>query len=130
MHTVRNFLAPDLQVIKTLVETTKNPQSMEIRQNNISTAREKVKQTKKNASFITFDVVNFYPSMVKNLMLKSLQFAENYTTITQLEKEIITQAKDTMLLHDNIPWKKSGSSDLFDVTMGSFDGAETCDLGA
>ena len=40
---------------------------------------------------------------------------------------MIFQAKKTFLFHDGEPWKKKGEKE-FDVTMGSLDGAETCEL--
>ena len=83
---------------------------------------------KPNATFITFDVVNFYPSITEQLLQKALDFAKKFTNITDLERKIITQAKHTILYHDNTPWIKTNSQDMFDVTMGSFDGEETCEL--
>ena len=35
---------------------------------------------------------------------------------------------NTLLFHDNQTWQKANADDLFDVTMGSYDGAETCEL--
>ena len=43
-------------------------------------------------------------------------------------KEIINHAKKTLLFHNNSPWNKSEPPHQFDVTMGSYDGAETCEL--
>ena len=40
---------------------------------------------------------------------------------------MILQSKKSFLFDKNIPWTKKGNSN-FDVGMGSFDGAETCDL--
>ena len=37
-------------------------------------------------------------------------------------------SKKSLLFHENHPWQKSQQTDNFDVTMGSFDGAETCEL--
>ena len=37
-------------------------------------------------------------------------------------------AKKTLLFHDNLPWQKTNPPHDFDVTMGSYDGAETCEL--
>ena len=51
-----------------------------------------------------------------------------FSTISEEEIEIIIQAKNSQLFHNNEPWKKSNSEDLFDITMGSYDGAETCEL--
>jgi hypothetical protein len=38
------------------------------------------------------------------------------------------QANKSVLFSRNQTWCKKGSDSLFDVTMGSFDGAETCEL--
>ena len=38
------------------------------------------------------------------------------------------QAKNSLLFSNNTTWCKKESASLFDVTMGSFDGAETCEL--
>ncbi|GFR64589.1 DNA polymerase [Elysia marginata] len=75
---------------------------------------------------ITFDICNFYPSITEELLHKSLLFASNYVDISKDEIDIITHAKRTTLYKDGQPWCKTGSN--FDVTMGSFDGAETCEL--
>ncbi len=85
-------------------------------------------QTRKNSTFLTFDVVNFYPSIDKDLLQKAIDFAAQFTKITTAEKETIFHAKSTLLFHDNKPWRKSNANDLFDVTMGSYDGAESCEL--
>ena len=37
------------------------------------------------------------------------------------------QTKKSVLYHDGSPWVKKGDEN-FDVTMGSYDGAETCEL--
>lgn len=88
----------------------------------------KAREVRKNSTFLTFDVNNFYPSITKTLLNKALDFAKLYTTVTTQETDIILSSKDTLLFHDNQPWQKAYTTDLFDVTMGSFDGAETCEL--
>ena len=84
-------------------------------------------EDKPQNSFICFDVCEFYPSITEELVTKALEFAENYDTITQDEKDIIKQAKKSLLFSNGTPWCKKGENN-FDVTMGSFDGAETCEL--
>ena len=77
-------------------------------------------------SFICFDVCNFYPSITEQLLEHALNFASRYTTITAEQRDIIKHTKKTLLFHKGTPWiKKNG---IFDVTMGSYDGAETCEL--
>ena len=82
---------------------------------------------KKDLLFIQFDVCEFYPSISENLLDLALDFASEYTNITDEEKDIIIHAKKTFLFHEGTPWVKKGDSN-FDVGMGSFDGAETCEI--
>ena len=83
---------------------------------------------KSSRSFICFDIVDFYPSITEELLLNALTFASQFNTITDEEKHIIMQAKKSVLFSRNQTWRKKESDSLFDVTMGSFDGAETCEL--
>lgn len=82
---------------------------------------------KQQASFICFDIEEFYPSISKDLLNRALDFASNYDSITADERDIIIHAKSSILNYNNQPWQKKGNT-TFDVTMGSFDGAETCEL--
>ena len=84
-------------------------------------------QNHQRSSFICFDIENFYPSISQDLLNKALDFASNYDNITADERNIIIHAKNSILIHKNQPWQKKGNT-TFDVTMGSFDGAETCEL--
>ena len=55
-------------------------------------------------------------------------YASQFTHITPQDRQIITHAKKSLLYHQNTPWEKENTSNLFDMTMGSYDGAETCEL--
>ena len=72
-------------------------------------------------------MVNFYPTIKCDLLRKSLIWARQYIDISDEEIEIIMQTKKSFLFSKGTPWSKKGDSN-FDVAMGSFDGAETCDL--
>ena len=82
---------------------------------------------KESASFICFDIKEFYPSISKQLLQASLEHAEKYHPISSLDKEIIFHCKETLLFHENEPWQKRNDR-KFDIAMGSFDGAEACEL--
>ena len=82
---------------------------------------------KKRKRFIQFDLESFYPSITPELLEKALEWAENHVVITPEEKNIIKQSKKSFLFTGNTPWIKKGDVN-FDVGMGAFDGAETCDL--
>ena len=74
-----------------------------------------------------FDIVEFYPNISENLLKKALNYAKQYVRITPEEIKTILQTKKVFLLIDGQPWIKKGNK-LFDVSMGSWDGAEVADL--
>jgi len=84
-------------------------------------------ENKQDHSFIVFDVVNFYPSITNDLLLASLNFASTYTNITEDDRKIILHTKNSLLISNQDYWTKKKSTN-FDITMGSYDGAETCEL--
>ena len=84
-------------------------------------------KNKQQSHFICFDIKEFYPSINSDLLNKSLDFASRYVNITTEERSIIIHAKSSILTYKSQHWQKKGPT-TFDVTMGSFDGAETCEL--
>ena len=81
---------------------------------------------KSTRSFVCFDIIDFYPSISEELLSKALTFASQYDEITENEKAIIIKAKQSLLQNRSTTWRKKTSNSFFDVTMGSFDVAETC----
>lgn len=78
--------------------------------------------------FVIFDIVEFYPSISAELMNKALDFASKYTPVSDNDRHIINHSKSSLLRYADEFWGKKANSNTFDVTMGSFDGAETCEL--
>ena len=72
--------------------------------------------------------VDFYPSITESLLDQSIDWATQFTAITDSDTRIIKHARKSLLFHDGLPWVKRDSSNAFDVTMGSYDGAEICEL--
>ena len=85
-----------------------------------------VQRVKKMMKFTQFDIEKFYPSINEILLDKSIEWAITYVNITKQEINIIKQARKTLLYYNNQQWAKLDSE--FDVTMGSYDGAEVCEL--
>ena len=50
------------------------------------------------------------------------------TTIDETTAQTIKHSKKALLFKDSTPWTKITNTGGFDVTMGSYDGAETCEL--
>ena len=82
---------------------------------------------KRQCTFISFDIVDFYPSITETLLRKALEFAGQFTRISKQDIEIITHARKSMLFGLGKEWIKKGDN-LFDVPMGCYDGAEICEL--
>ena len=84
-------------------------------------------ENKKKLRFLQFDIEAFYPSITPDLLKRSLDWAATYTPITADEREIIIHSKRSLLYFQGSAWVKQQNSD-FDVGMGSYDGAECCDI--
>ena len=82
---------------------------------------------KNDKTFIKFDIVEFYPSISEDLLSKAITFAKSLVTVTAHEESIIWHSRKSLLFSENSSWIKRESGQ-FDVTMGSFDGAEICEL--
>ena len=81
---------------------------------------------KTRLKFLQLDIVDFYPSITSELANSAIEFASNYVPINNETKHILNNARQSILFHNDTVWKKS--TGLFDVTMGSFDGCELCEL--
>ena len=81
---------------------------------------------KRACRFTQFDLVDFYPSITRPLLIKALNFARSVTTITDSDINIILHARKSLLFSDGATWVKKNGDELFDVPMGAFDGAELC----
>ena len=85
-------------------------------------------EEKQNCTFIQFDIKEFYPSITKTIFEKALDFAKKHTSITREELRVIRHSRKSLLFFKNESWIKKNTNNCFDVTMGSYDGAEICEL--
>ena len=85
-------------------------------------------EQKSRHSFTSFDIVDFYPSISENLLDQALSWASSLADISQEDISIIKHARKSLLFNNGKPWIKNNNSNLFDVTMGSYDGTEICEL--
>ena len=85
-------------------------------------------KSKKNCTFVSFDIVEYYPSITAEVLQKALTFARQRIDISDNELQVILHSRKSLLFSDDRAWAKKDNNDLFDVTMGSHDGAEVCEL--
>ena len=85
-------------------------------------------KNKKLHRFTVFDIQEFYPSIGEKLLKDAVLFAQTYTNISRKDIEVIFNCRRSLLFHNNEPWIKNDSNGDFEVAMGSYDGAELCEL--
>ena len=74
-----------------------------------------------------FDIKDFYPSVMQDLLNKALNFASEYISIWKSDINVINHSRKSLLSDVSNTWiKKQGG--LFDVSMGAYDRAEVCQL--
>ena len=69
-----------------------------------------------------------YPSITENLLMDAFDHAKQHTSISPKEIEIIMHARKSLLFNKDEPWIKKTNDSAFDVTMGSYYGAEVFEL--
>ena len=85
-------------------------------------------ENKNDYIFIKFDTREFYSSITEDILKTSLSFANEYQDIPEEDIRIINHCHKCLLFKDNQSWKKKDADSCFDVTMGSYDRAEICEL--
>ena len=81
-----------------------------------------------STTFIQFDIKDFYPSITEEILEEAISFAKSLTDIDDHKIRTIKHWRKSLLFHNNVAWKKTTTTSCFDVTMGSYDGAEVCEL--
>ena len=82
---------------------------------------------KTGKKFLKFDIVQFYPSISSELMDKALNWFGTLIDISDDELKILKNARKSFLFNMEGSWVKKNNP-TFDVTMGSLDGAELCEM--
>ena len=83
-------------------------------------------ERKHTLTFLKLDVEAFYPSISEELLMAAFEWAGTLVTVTEEEKEVVNATKKALLYVEGQPWTKKGERE-FDVSMGSYDGAEVCE---
>ena len=83
---------------------------------------------KSHTRLMKFDICDFYPSITEELLLKAIDFARQFVEISDKDVQIIMHSRKCLLFSSQEQWVKKDGNELFDVTMGSFDGAEVCEI--
>ena len=67
-----------------------------------------------SASYLKFNVISFYQSIKKELLIRALTFAQTHIFINNRDIEKILATRQSFLYNKDNPWVKIGSGD-FDI---------------
>ena len=85
-------------------------------------------ENKENCAFIQLDIKDFYLSITEKILDNAIEFTKEYTTIIDDNIRIIKHCRKSLLFEKDATWVKKGTACKFDVTMGSYDRAQVCEL--
>ena len=85
-------------------------------------------ENKSQRKFIQLDIAEFYPSILEEILDNAVLFAQQYINFLEKDLSIIKHCRKSLLYNNDEPWQKKNTENCFDVTMGSFHGAEICEL--
>ena len=71
-------------------------------------------KNKETNSFAKFDIVDFYPSISKDLVTNTINFATTITNISQKTIDTIMHSRKSLLFSNNEIWVKKDNP-IFDV---------------
>ena len=83
---------------------------------------------KPRATFLQFDIMEFYPSINLRIFDEAVQFAQRHIHIPDQHLRIIKQCRKGIVFHEGQGWIKKGQSTNFDVPMGGLDSAQIADF--
>jgi len=83
---------------------------------------------KSDHTFLSFDIVEFYPSITEERLDDVITWAKLLIKIPEDEITVNKHPRKSLLFYNKKTWVKNNDQSLFDVTMRSYDGPEVCGL--
>ena len=75
-----------------------------------------------------FDIDQFYPFTPNELLQKAINHTSTFVRTNIEEINVIRHSRKSLLFNSNYIWIKKDENPNFDVTIGSYNGAEICKL--
>ena len=85
-------------------------------------------ENKPQCVLIQLDITELYSSIIEHILDDAINFAKQHTNITDENLRIIKHCRKSLLFNNKESCKKRNTDSCFDVTMGSYDGAEVCEV--
>ena len=79
-------------------------------------------------TFTQLDIKGFYPSIKPDILKNAISFANQHVYINDESIQTIKYCQKSLLFNDNTQSVKKSTAESFEETMGSYDGAEVCEL--
>ena len=108
-------------------ECVHNPAKFHCSKCDLATHEAPAPNTKLEKTFIQLDVCSMYGSINEDLLKRSIEWSNTIEGgLSEDEIKAIYVSRESLLFKDKEQWVKTAGN--FDVTMGSKDGAEVCEL--
>ena len=85
-------------------------------------------EMKESCTFTSFNIIEFSPSISEDLLNRAIRFANNHIDTGDDEVATIQHSTKFLLFSKNKARVQKEDPGLFDVALGSYDGAEVCEL--
>ena len=123
------------RVSKDLIKNMVDQLTQKLKMNLWSSTKDSIEwfqriPNKSKATFIQFDIVDFYPSINQKIFDDAVAFARNHINIPEKHLEIIQKCRRGILFHGDNAWikKDADNNSNFDVPMGCYDSAQISDF--
>jgi len=83
---------------------------------------------KRGKCFVNFDIQKFYLIIKIGHLNSAISFAQKFTKISEDDIKVIKHTCNSVLTYNGKQWVKKDQESTFDVPMGSYFGAELCNL--
>ena len=83
---------------------------------------------KESCAFIQLDIKDFYPTITETILDNAISFTKELTHVSDEKIRVIKHCRKSLLYNNETPWVKKNTPGNLDVTMGSYDWAEVCEL--
>ena len=111
-----------------IIDLANNPEHNQWKNNSCVIERFKNINERNKYAVIQLDSKEFYPSVTEEILQNAITFSKGFISIIDPDLRIIKHCSRSLLFSKEEVWNKNSTAIFFDVTMGSYDGAEICKL--
>ena len=95
---------------------------------NVINCLNAIKDKSQCCCFIQLDIAEFYSSTTESILETAINFARQHKAISNENLKTVKHCPKSILHYNKDPRVKKNTKSYFDMSLGSHDGAEICEL--